>query len=234
MFHLLVSYAGWNDEHGWQDNSGSLDLGRSITNAHTDPQLVERFRPNGEFSLAGITQYPALIMTELEGRGDPFAKVGNITNVKKAGREVIITYRLAPAIPPISTQEIKLIHTHWSVNSGDLFEVLFRNSIGAIPKPDVFNIDHIHHVEQQQLSVMMPFAGNFTPVYQAIQTMAADMGMVCNRADDIWDHQHIMQDVVSLICKSSVVICDLSGKNPNVFYEAGIAHALGKQVILIT
>lgn len=43
-----------------------------------------------------------------------------------------------------------------------------------------------------------------------------------------------MQDVVSLICKSSVVICDLSGKNPNVFYEAGIAHALGKQVILIT
>lgn len=47
MFHLLVSYAGWNDEHGWQDNSGSLDLGRSITNAHTYPQLVERFRPNG-------------------------------------------------------------------------------------------------------------------------------------------------------------------------------------------
>nr|WP_241390210.1 hypothetical protein [Serratia marcescens] len=32
---------------GWQDNSGSLDLGRSITNAHTDPQLVDRFRPNG-------------------------------------------------------------------------------------------------------------------------------------------------------------------------------------------
>lgn len=63
MFHLLVSYAGWNDEHGWQDNSGSLDLGRSITNAHTYPQLVERFRPNGEFSLAEITQYPALIMT---------------------------------------------------------------------------------------------------------------------------------------------------------------------------
>ncbi|ASL95976.1 TPA: hypothetical protein SMF76_004920 [Serratia marcescens] len=246
MFHLLVSFAGWGDRVGWQDNSGSLDLGRSITTAHTDPQLVDRFRPNGEFSMAEITQYPALIMTELEGRGAPFARVGNITNVKKAGRDAIITYRLDPAIPPISTQSIKnfarelgltdsqLIHTHWSLNSGDLFEVLFRNSIGAIPKPDVFNIDHIHHIEQQQLSVMMPFAGDFIPVYQAIQTMAADMGMVCNRADDIWVHQHIMQDVVSLICKSSVVICDLSGKNPNVFYEAGIAHALGKQVILIT
>lgn len=37
-----------------------------------------------------------------------------------------------------------------------------------------------------------------------------------------------------MICKSSVVICDLTGKNANVFYEAGIAHSLGKDVILIT
>jgi hypothetical protein len=29
------------------------------------------------------------------------------------------------------------------------------------------------------------------------------------------------------------VICDLTGKNANVFYEAGIAHALGQDVILI-
>ena len=37
-----------------------------------------------------------------------------------------------------------------------------------------------------------------------------------------------------MICKSSVVVCDLTGKNANVFYEAGIAHSLGKDVILIT
>ena len=43
-----------------------------------------------------------------------------------------------------------------------------------------------------------------------------------------------MQDIVELICTSQVVVCDLSGKNPNVFYEAGIAHTLGKEVILIT
>ncbi|WP_230684150.1 hypothetical protein [Enterobacter ludwigii] len=59
------------------------------------------------------------------------------------------------------------------------------------------------------------------------------MGLRCNRADDIWEHNAIIQDVVSLICKSSVVICDLSGKNPNVFYEADIAHSLGKKVILL-
>lgn len=29
------------------------------------------------------------------------------------------------------------------------------------------------------------------------------------------------------------MICDLSGRNPNVFYEAGIAHTMGKEVILL-
>ena len=40
--------------------------------------------------------------------------------------------------------------------------------------------------------------------------------------------------MVSLIDRSRVVICDCSGRNPNVFYEAGIAHTLGREVILIT
>ena len=43
-----------------------------------------------------------------------------------------------------------------------------------------------------------------------------------------------MQDVVSLIDRSRVVICDCTGRNPNVFYEIGIAHTLGREVILIT
>jgi hypothetical protein len=39
---------------------------------------------------------------------------------------------------------------------------------------------------------------------------------------------------VSLIDRSRVVICDCTGRNPNVFYEIGIAHTLGREVILIT
>ena len=64
-------------------------------------------------------------------------------------------------------------------------------------------------------------------------TLEAD-GYQCQRADDMWVHDHIMTDIIELICTSAVVVCDLSGKNPNVFYEAGIAHTLGKEVILIT
>ncbi len=79
----------------------------------------------------------------------------------------------------------------------------------------------------------MPFDAKFDPVYAALQQAAAGLGMRCQRADDIWEHDHVIQDVVSLIGKAKVIICDLSDRNPNVFYETGIAHTLGREVILI-
>jgi len=80
----------------------------------------------------------------------------------------------------------------------------------------------------------MPFASEFTPVYAALQEAATRIGLKCQRADDIWINQHVIQDIVDLIAKAKVVVCDCSGRNPNVFYEIGIAHSLGKDVILIT
>lgn len=57
--------------------------------------------------------------------------------------------------------------------------------------------------------------------------------MRCLRADDIWEDDVIIQDVVKLIGSARVVICDLTNKNANVFYETGIAHTFGQDVILI-
>ena len=81
---------------------------------------------------------------------------------------------------------------------------------------------------------MMPFSGPFTSVYQDVKSVLEADGYQCQRADDMWVHAHIMTDIIELICTSAVIVCDLSGKNPNVFYEAGIAHTLGKEVVLIT
>lgn len=87
--------------------------------------------------------------------------------------------------------------------------------------------------ENDLISVMMPFKAKFNDVYSALQDSAVSIGLSCVRADDIWEHHTIIQDIVTLIARARVVICDCSGKNPNVFYEAGIAHTLGKEVILI-
>ncbi len=83
-------------------------------------------------------------------------------------------------------------------------------------------------------SAMMPFDASFNTVYESIQQAADNVGLRCRRADDIWENAAIIQDVVALIDRSRIVVCDCTGRNPNVFYEAGIAHSLGREVILIT
>src|SRR4051795_6436107 len=44
----------------------------------------------------------------------------------------------------------------------------------------------------------------------------------------------IMDDIARSIQRARLINADLTGRNPNVFYEVGIAHALNKQVLLMT
>ena len=81
---------------------------------------------------------------------------------------------------------------------------------------------------------MMPFAGNFSQVYEAMRAACADSGYRCDRADNVWEHETVIQDIFELIFRARIIICDFSGKNPNVMYETGLAHALGKHVIPIS
>ncbi len=90
------------------------------------------------------------------------------------------------------------------------------------------------NVEPDLVAVMMPFAPQFEAVFGAIKDASTASGLRPQRVKDIWHHSVLIQDVFSLIYRSQVVICDFTGKNPNVFYECGIAHTLGKHVIPIT
>lgn len=99
--------------------------------------------------------------------------------------------------------------------------------------PNIFEIPEAP-LNPKLISVMMPFTSQLQPVYEVIKELALELGFECKRADDIWEHSTVIQDVFSLIFSSFIVVCDFTGKNPNVFYEAGIAHTLGKHVIPIT
>ncbi len=99
--------------------------------------------------------------------------------------------------------------------------------------PDVFRIPD-KAVEQTRLSVMMPFESRFSGTYTAIRNVCARLNIDCRRADDIWDNSILIQDVFDLIFTSHAVITDFTDRNPNVFYETGMAHTLGKIVIPIT
>jgi len=84
------------------------------------------------------------------------------------------------------------------------------------------------------ISVMMPFSPEFLPVYEAIKDATAATPLDIKRADEVWESSVLINDILSLINHSAVVICDLTGRNENVFYELGIAHAWGKPVIPVT
>lgn len=89
-------------------------------------------------------------------------------------------------------------------------------------------------VELDMVAVMMPFAMEFGCVHDAIKWATTGCGLRCLRADDIWEDTTIVQDIFALIYRAQVVVVDFTGKNPNVMYETGIAHTLGKHVIPIS
>jgi hypothetical protein len=99
--------------------------------------------------------------------------------------------------------------------------------------PHVFAVPDAN-VEADLVAVMMPFAMEFDGVFSAIKQSCRKAGLKCKRADDIWDDTTIVQDIFTLIFRAQIVVVDFTGKNPNVMYETGIAHTLGKHVIPVT
>lgn len=83
--------------------------------------------------------------------------------------------------------------------------------------------------------VLMPFTEALKPVYEDhIVKHVKRLGLSISRADDFFTAHAVMQDIWTAVCASRILIADCTGKNPNVFYEIGLAHVLGKPVILIT
>ena len=121
-----------------------------------------------------------------------------------------------------------------AVKDVDLFRVLSRSVAPRRPRSRVFRLNEPERIEPTLVSAMMPFDPRFDLVAATLKQVSEQAGLRCRRADDIWDDPAVIQDVVGLIDQSQVVIADCTGRNPNVFYEVGIAHTLGRDVILIT
>jgi len=83
--------------------------------------------------------------------------------------------------------------------------------------------------------VLMPFAPELKPIYDNhIRKTVKTLSLSVARADDFFSQEAIMDEIWSAIAHATILIADCTNKNPNVFYEIGLAHAIGKPVILIT
>jgi len=82
---------------------------------------------------------------------------------------------------------------------------------------------------------IMPFGNWFDDYYDSIYAPAIKASNLHpKRADDLYRPSAIVHDIWALTQEAKIILADLSGKNPNVFYELGLAHALAKPAILVT
>jgi guanylate kinase len=83
--------------------------------------------------------------------------------------------------------------------------------------------------------VLMPFKESMRPVYDDhIVKICGELGITVTRADQIFSTAPVMEDVREAVTTARYILADLTDGNPNVFYELGICHAMGKKVVLMT
>lgn len=89
---------------------------------------------------------------------------------------------------------------------------------------------------QTDIFMIMPFRERFDGVYnEVIRPLAAQLNLTIKRGDDFSSVQGVIMDEVwAAMNACKLVIAETSELNANVYYELGIAHTLGKPVILLT
>lgn len=89
-------------------------------------------------------------------------------------------------------------------------------------------------VDKKLVFVLTPFNQEFANEYYLIKDTCSTVGLKCIRGDEEFFNSEIFREILKYILKSTLVIANINGRNPNVMYELGIAQALNKPVILIT
>ncbi len=100
-------------------------------------------------------------------------------------------------------------------------DVLLPRWPGAYPDP--------HHPRS---FAVMPFRQEHEPAYAVIAAAAREAGVDPVRGD-VAEGQQIIESIWNGICRATHVTADLTGLNPNVCLELGVAHALGRPTLIV-
>ena len=228
----------------FKDNSGSSSFIANRLFEHTSDEAFKRFEEN----IGSLSELPALVVAEVENPSSKTSKPAFLTqirDVRKGVSQVSFSYN---HLAKLTSEEVfkntslfdlgsrEHCRTHWAVKQGDLVSKLFKllNDRDDPNLPKLFDIETWPLPKLNHVAVMMPFSAEFNSVYKVIKDVCKKAGCPTRRIDEIYGPRKIISDVFSTIAQCQLVICDLTGRNPNVLYETGLAHALGRDVILLT
>lgn len=106
---------------------------------------------------------------------------------------------------------------------------VFSISSGAVYFDDI-----VISSDQPKAFIVMQFTPEYNELYSdVIRPVCEQAGLLAFRADDTYSPGVVISDIGKQIQEAKVVIAEITPSNPNVYYEVGFAHALGKPTILI-
>ena len=204
-----------------------------------------------ESDLTKLSELPVLALTEIyRGEGPRPAFVGRIDHIERLGRD--IRFRFEHWHNQFSAEEVfgcgyfdidivtrginESNRTHWAIKQGNLMEGILRllNDRSKDHSPKAFNVTQWPIPTLSHVAVMMPFDSTFEAVYTAVKESCNSLRLETLRVDEIYSPSQISTDIFKAIEQSKLVVSDLTGRNPNVLYETGLAHARDRDVIMIT
>lgn len=90
------------------------------------------------------------------------------------------------------------------------------------------------HQKADKAFILTPFHEKFQKDYITIRGALNSVGYSVSRGDESFLEGNILRHIVTQISSSALIVANIDGRNPNVFYELGLAHALGKRVVVVT
>lgn len=112
------------------------------------------------------------------------------------------------------------------IGSGTIDVARFLKPYGIDPHSTV--------VDSDKIFILTPFSEDELEIYSAIKSVCGRTGFTALRGDERRAEGDIFQHILEEIVTSRIVIANISSRNPNVFYELGIAMAIGKPTLLIS
>jgi hypothetical protein len=94
-------------------------------------------------------------------------------------------------------------------------------------------VDAATTIDKKLIFVLTPFHPDFDKLYGEIRHACQEVGLVCMRGDEEFISGDLLPHILKLIVRARLIIAVVDGRNPNVFYELGMAHILGKQVLIV-
>jgi hypothetical protein len=172
-------------------------------------KILNKLNGLGSFSNGYSTSAKGVFNITI-GNDEVYDELLNFTDIKSLILKKIKT----------SLEQLPQISTNNNVHE-EKFNPLFRSSIKQTDKTLCF--------------VLMPFSEEWSNrVYlKLIRPIVESLKLQCLRADNL-SGPIIIEDIWVKINQCGLIIADVTNKNPNVMYEMGIVHTIGKPAILIS